>query len=152
MNLLALKIFTSIFSPQGIQAQHLQMHLASASLGPGNLSLFPNLDVPVDSIKQWLPSQQASKWMGFIKIIFKQNWINFIFTFSTEQISSLWLGHHSLPLGTSRIDISHHSALIFWMFFDFFSPNWWEFCCCFLFCLLVFFYMGSREFFLSIST
>lgn len=47
--------------------QHLQMHLPSASLGPGNLSLFPNSDVPADSIKQWLPSQQASEWMGFIK-------------------------------------------------------------------------------------
>lgn len=67
MNLLALKSFTGISPPQGSQTQNLQMHLPSASLGPGNLSLFPNSDVPVDSIKQLLPSQQASELMGFIK-------------------------------------------------------------------------------------
>jgi len=59
MNFLFLENFRGVFPPPGTQTQNLQMNLPSASLGPGNSSLFPNSDVPVDSIKQWLPRQSA---------------------------------------------------------------------------------------------
>lgn len=49
----------------------------------------------------------------------KQNTVNYTFTFEIGWISDLWVGIHSLPVGPSKTDRNHPSALMSLMFFDF---------------------------------
>jgi len=48
-----------------------------------------------------------------------QSGVNFILIFEIKWISNLWVVLHSLPVGPSKIDINHPSALISLMLFDF---------------------------------